>query len=324
MVWKFAPWAFGVLVLAALVVGVLHIGEFERFSVLVRTAQPQWLLLAAALQIATYVAAAAVWQRTLVAAGDPRPLRSLVPLGLAKLFTDQALPSGGVSGSLLLLRALARRGVAEQVVAQTLLIMLVSFYSAYLVVTLTALGLLWLRHQASFALVSAAALFAVLVLAVSVSVPWLKEWSARSPPKWIDKFPRFAVLFETVTRAPLDLLRNKGLLAQTLLLQLAVFVLDALTFWVIFRSLGEPVDPLVAFVTFVMGSVVASIGIVPLGLGTFEVSAVATLRMLGVEVEIALAATLLLRGLTFWLPMLPGVWLARRELGPAVTRAPAE
>jgi hypothetical protein len=31
-------------------------------------------------------------------------------------------------------------------------------------------------------------------------------------------------------------------------------------------------------------------------------------------VEPALAATLLLRGFTFWLPMLPGLWLARREL----------
>ena len=34
----------------------------------------------------------------------------------------------------------------------------------------------------------------------------------------------------------------------------------------------------------------------------------------GIAVEAALAATLLLRGFTFWLPMLPGVWLARREM----------
>jgi uncharacterized membrane protein YbhN (UPF0104 family) len=57
---------------------------------------------------------------------------------------------------------------------------------------------------------------------------------------------------------------------------------------------------------------------VPGGLGTFEASSVALLRLQGVSVESALAATLLLRGLTFWLPMLPGFALARRE-----TRAPA-
>ena len=38
------------------------------------------------------------------------------------------------------------------------------------------------------------------------------------------------------------------------------------------------------------------------------------LSLLGVTIETALAATLLLRGLTFWLPMVPGLWLAEREI----------
>jgi hypothetical protein len=39
------------------------------------------------------------------------------------------------------------------------------------------------------------------------------------------------------------------------------------------------------------------------------------LSFLDVPIEAALAATLLLRGFTFWIPMLPGIWLARREIG---------
>jgi hypothetical protein len=38
------------------------------------------------------------------------------------------------------------------------------------------------------------------------------------------------------------------------------------------------------------------------------------LGLLGAPIEMALAATILLRGLTFWAPMIPGLWLARREL----------
>jgi hypothetical protein len=38
------------------------------------------------------------------------------------------------------------------------------------------------------------------------------------------------------------------------------------------------------------------------------------LSLLGVSVEAAPAGTLLLRGLSYWLPMLPGIWLARREI----------
>jgi uncharacterized membrane protein YbhN (UPF0104 family) len=41
---------------------------------------------------------------------------------------------------------------------------------------------------------------------------------------------------------------------------------------------------------------------------------VAALTLQGVSIEAALTATLLLRGFTTWLPMLPGLLLARRVL----------
>jgi uncharacterized membrane protein YbhN (UPF0104 family) len=60
---------------------------------------------------------------------------------------------------------------------------------------------------------------------------------------------------------------------------------------------------------------VSSLAWVPGGLGTFEGTCVALLHLHGVALESALAATLLLRGATFWLPMIPGFALARREAG---------
>ena len=53
---------------------------------------------------------------------------------------------------------------------------------------------------------------------------------------------------------------------------------------------------------------------VPLGLGSFEVTCVALLSMLGVTLEAAFTATLLLRGFTLWLPMIPGLWLTKSEM----------
>jgi hypothetical protein len=41
---------------------------------------------------------------------------------------------------------------------------------------------------------------------------------------------------------------------------------------------------------------------------------VAALHLQGQPIAVALTSTLLLRGLTFWLPMLPGLLLARREV----------
>ena len=63
-----------------------------------------------------------------------------------------------------------------------------------------------------------------------------------------------------------------------------------------------------------MASIAAILGPIPLGLGTFEAACVGMLSLLGIAIESALAAMLLLRRLTFWLPMVPGLWLARREI----------
>ena len=93
-----------------------------------------------------------------------------------------------------------------------------------------------------------------------------------------------------------------------------VFALDALTLWLASRGLGDSPALWIAFVSFIMASTAATLGPIPLGLGTFEAACVGMLSLPGVAIETALAATLLLRGFTFWLPILPGLWLARREI----------
>jgi uncharacterized membrane protein YbhN (UPF0104 family) len=54
-----------------------------------------------------------------------------------------------------------------------------------------------------------------------------------------------------------------------------------------------------------------------MGLGSFEAVSVAMMRLFGVPFEAAVSATLLFRGFTLWVPLIPGGWLARKELKPA-------
>jgi uncharacterized protein (TIRG00374 family) len=104
------------------------------------------------------------------------------------------------------------------------------------------------------------------------------------------------------------------LVATAILLYVAIFLLDAATLWIMLLAMGQDVSFLVAFPSFVVSSIVATLSPIPLGLGIFETSSTGMLSALGIPVEAALTATLLLRGFTVWLPMLPGLWLARREL----------
>jgi uncharacterized membrane protein YbhN (UPF0104 family) len=68
--------------------------------------------------------------------------------------------------------------------------------------------------------------------------------------------------------------------------------------------------PLILLPAVVFAPIAAGI---PVVLGVFEAASVATLKLMGIPIAIGLAATLLFRGLSYWLPMLPGILLARRE-----------
>ena len=256
-----------------------------------------------------------VWHQGLRRGGNPRPLRSLIPLGVARLFTDQAVPSGGVSGTILVVSGLTRRGVPPSVAMATMLARLISYDAAYLMVAWASLGLLWAHHSAHPAIFVVVAVFSLITVAIPVAVLSLKKWGNWPPLSWLSKLPGAALLLKSMADAPANLIRSPGLLIEMWGLQLGIFLFDALTLWLAFLAIGAVPAFWIVFVSFAMASMAATIGPIPLGLGTFEAGSVGMLDFLGMTIEAALAGTLLLRGLTFWLPMLPGLWLARREIG---------
>ena len=69
---RYAPLVFGLIALAAVIGGVLHFGELERFAELAGNARPAWLILACAAQAGTYCCLAAVWSMALAKAGHPK------------------------------------------------------------------------------------------------------------------------------------------------------------------------------------------------------------------------------------------------------------
>jgi uncharacterized membrane protein YbhN (UPF0104 family) len=74
------------------------------------------------------------------------------------------------------------------------------------------------------------------------------------------------------------------------------------------------------FAAFILASAAELVGPVPGGLGAFEGGCIIGLRAFGVPIEAALVATVLLRGFTFWLPMIPGFFIARWAVTPAIRR----
>jgi Mg2+-importing ATPase len=98
-------------------------------------------------------------------------------------------------------------------------------------------------------------------------------------------------------------------------------LLDAATVWVLVRALGSHAPVIGVFASFMISNLFRTLGVLPGGLGTFEASSVVTLGLVGIALPVALSATLLFRGLSFWLPMIPGLWLSRRLFRAAPGRA---
>jgi hypothetical protein len=267
------------------------------------------------LQVGTYFCAAAVWWVALWRNGQKQRYVTMVPLGVAQLFTDQALPTGGIGGTLLVVTSLTRRGVPKGIAMAALLVGMTSYYGAYLLAVLIALGLLVARGVINGWMIAGAAGFVVIAFGIPSAVLMVRRWAKIWPFTLLMKIGGLATLIEAMESAPTKALRDPVALSLASVLQFGVFVCDAATLWVMLQAIGSGASPAVAFAGFVMASMAATVGPMPLGVGTFEGVSVAALHLLGIEVAPALTATLLLRGFTFWLPMVPGLILARHEVG---------
>jgi len=304
-------WLLGAALLGAVVAVALHFSEGREFAHLLERAEPSWLVLAVLLQAATYLAQSEVFQVAPRAAGFPLPRRWLYGLSLTKLSLDQAVPSAGIGSTVVVAKALELRGIPREVVAAGAVINIASFHSAYVVALGVALGIASALGQASLPLVLASAVFVAFSLAVIVTGLVL---SGRPAGKAAGRarLPLLRGVVGFLEGAEARLSRSPKLLAEATAWQLAVFLLDALTMWVLLRSLGVAPPVGGVFTSFMISSLFRTVGPVPGGLGTYEATSVVTLHVIGVGIETALAATLMFRALSFWLPMLPGLWFSRR------------
>jgi uncharacterized membrane protein YbhN (UPF0104 family) len=234
-------------------------------------------------------------------------------LNLAKLFLDHTVPTGGLTGTLLVVRGLDRRRVAREASMAAVVLALVSHYIAYGLSTLVALGVVWLRADLTPYLLAPVLLFGVLA-AFLPAVLLRASNGARRLPGWASRVPLARSALYAVAQADPAVAHHPGLIARCTLLQLAVVVLDALTLWAMVLALGLAVGPLPVFASYMLSTTARIVGIVPGGLGIFEAASVASLRLMGVPIAAGLAATLLFRGFSFWLPMLPAALFARREV----------
>lgn len=307
-------WLLAVLLLAGVVVALLHWGDVKKFAALVTHAKPLWLVAAAAAQLLTYVALAVEWTLVVRAGQCRAPFGKLLGLTLAKHFADQMVPTAGMSGNVVVVDRLQAIGASRAVALATLIMTIIAYYASYGVASLIALLLLWIEGHTSWVLVGLISASLGLSAAVPALALWLQRKGAKAIPPWLRRIRTVCELFEMIREAPTKLVRNLHLIGELTLLNGAVFALDGLTMQLALFALGVHAPFSAAFSAFIIASIVVTLGPIPMGLGSFEAVSIGMLRATGVPFEAALSATLLFRGYTLWVPLIPGMFAARRQL----------
>lgn len=305
-------WVPGLILLGGVVFVVsTQFVQERRFARLLARAQPGWFLLAAVLQAGTYLTTGLAWRIPLRSGARRISLWTGARLALVKLTLDQAVPTGGVSGTVAVVRHLRRRGIGVTALGRVLVVELVGYYLAYSVAVFGGLAVLWFDRRLDTPVAVAATVFAVGAAVVPMALVWLIARRGWRPGRNLRRIPWLASLADETLEGIPDLRRAWKQILETAGCYLATLLLDAITLAVMLLAVGTQPALHGCFAALVMGQVAATLGIMPGGLGTFEAATIAVLTVTGTDTASALSATLLLRGFTFWLPMLPGLFLVR-------------
>ena len=304
----------GVAACAALILVVTHLSEEEEFLLLLREIDISWLGLALLLQSGTYMMQGLVWRVVTKASGQALSLGKSYELSLAMLFVDQALPSGGISGVAVVSGALSRLGMSRAVVASAVLVDVAMYHLAYASCMALALGVTLYHAYLPDWVNLTMLIFVLFDLGVSGFLISLPSGGMNWSKKRLRRFAKLGRLLQWVEHAPRSSFQNHRVLFLAFAMHAMIFLLDAATIWVAARALGVTASVGGVFSSFMVSNLFRTIGIIPGGLGTFETASVMSLKSIGLPLSVGLSATLLFRGLSFWLPMIPGLICSRRLL----------
>ena len=310
-----------IIIAVALFIGLLGIGfatlnidSLQALSQQLRTARPKWLAASALSQLMTYACTALIWRRALNSTGYSLPFLDLYWLSVAKLFADQAIPSAGLSGGALFFYAFAKRNIPYQAAFSLFIFVCVAYFIAFSIAGIISFAALTAVDSASPVISTSIMTFAIILMSVLVLGFIIVISIPDETPNWAQKIPHFDQARHWVNTALTFIKTQRRLFFELTALQFFVRLIDGLTLYLAFAAINISVPLEVCFFTVIIGSIASMVGFMPMGVGTYEAGMIATLKVFGVPIESAIAATVIFRGLTLWLPLIPGFYIVQREI----------
>jgi uncharacterized membrane protein YbhN (UPF0104 family) len=153
------------------------------------------------------------------------------------------------------------------------------------------------------------------------------EWIRRRLANWADLLAAFAALFQRprplpaewpeltadqLAQAARDLAERRNSMIPLVATSLGAQLASVIALGALGLCFASPVPPLALLAVFVLGQMVWIFSPVPQGIGAVEGTLAITLASMGVPADRATLIAVCFRGLTFWAPMIVGLFLLRR------------
>ncbi|HEX5224776.1 MAG TPA: lysylphosphatidylglycerol synthase transmembrane domain-containing protein [Solirubrobacteraceae bacterium] len=247
---------------------------------------------------------------------------------MAGLVATRLFAAAGAGGLALTAWALRRSGMESRLVACRMVAFMVLLYVVYagsMLIAGVGLATGLFPGGGSFAITVVPALVAAILFAVAGLMTLLPDDLSRRLDRrasgsgrfghWVARAATAPALAASGIRTAIALVRTRdpGLLGA-----LAWWGFDISVLWAMFHAFGSPPPFTVIWMSYFVGTL-GNLLPLPGGLGGVEGGMIGAFAAFGVDVNLAVLAVLSYRGISFWLPTLPGA-VAYLQLRRTVAR----
>jgi len=309
--------AFLVLSLAALYVLLPQLAGLEDTWRRIEDGSPYWTLLALLFGLGMFGAYVAMFRGIFLRAGAARiGWKASYEITMAGLAASRIFAAGGAGGLVLTAWALRRAGMARRLVADKTLTFLILTYLPYmgaLIVCGFGLRAGLFPGAAPFGLTVVPSVIAAILTAIGVATVLVPPDLQRRLEGFADRRGRLGTWAQRLANLPAsasagmrDALTHLRYPDPALAGAVLFWGFQVAVLWAAFRAFGDAPPLAVVTMAFFVG-MFGNLLPLPGGVGGVEGGMIAALAGFGVDAGQAVVAVLLYRGVTFWLPLIPGV-----------------
>ncbi len=274
-----------------------------------------WIVAGVVLELASFAGYVLLFRSVFVRGESRIGWAESYEITMAGLVATRLFAAAGAGGVALTAWALRRSGMEPRVVACRMVAFIVLLYVIYagsLLIDGLGLGTGLFPGGGSFAITILPAIVAAVLFAFAGAIALLpgdlerrlNGWASGSGrvAHWMARAVTAPALAASGVRTAIGLIRSRdpGLLGA-----LAWWGFDISVLWAMFHAFGSPPPFTVIWMAYFVG-MLGNLLPLPGGLGGVEGGMIGALAAFGVDFNLSVLAVLSYRGISFWLPTLPG------------------